>query len=1339
MNWKKHEKGLSKSTFTETNMGNKIRLVCILLLYIFCNASWPCYGSLPAISDVRHISYADGLSSQRVYSIVEDKYHAIWISTKSGVDRYNGHTIKNYKLPDDSNYGDLAARIIRLSYMRDGVLWAYDNTGKIYRYSETYDAFKLEIQLSKFVSGNITLNKYLVTKEGKTFFGLTSGLYVMGNDNKIERHIPGLNVNDMFSLGGKLYLGTTSGLKIINIKSGRQVGSLMGGKNIQTLYYDGESRNIFIGTFNSSLWIFNIDTGTLGRVRTKTDFFNNPIRSIIKYDPETLIIGIDGSGIFTYNYNDRSIRQFIDSGDNDNGAYLLSNGIYTIFKDSSKSLWIGSYTGGVSRIIFSKFPIRFITHKNNNVQSLISNNVKSIAEGENGDLWFATERGISVYRKNGCKWEHILSNKVCVSLCRGANGEMIVGTYGKGIFVLDNRGDSLKHLTKQSDGITSNYIFSIMKDNDGGYWVGSIDGSLMNLDKNWKLRKTYNVKQVLSLETIDRDVIAAGTTDGFYFINKRNGRIKQFATAKEQMQENMSAYIIPMQFNRDKTVWLGTEGGGLILYDYAARKIKSHFTVSDGLPSNDIFGLQTDFEGRLWISTGNGIAVMTKGKIWNLNYIDKINQEYNKAACMITRAGNMLFGSTNGVVELKPSEITMVNYDAPLRLTRFDVDIPGNSSPETIKGFLDMLAGRKITLKHDQNSFSVNFESINLRYQNDITYKFILEGYDNDWSEAAPTESAQYKNVNPGKYTFKVCSISKSTGKIIDKKSVEITILPPWWQSWWAWLCYIVILGLICYFGIRYKLYQLQKKHYDDKINFFINTSHDIRTPITLVMAPLEDMRKEKDLPDDVRYLLDLANTNIRKLYSLTSQLLEFEKLGKNMHKVKLVSIDLCEMLTEEAACFQTVCDKKGLSLSLSLPGVPVCVKATQRMLEIIFDNLISNACKYTKNGGTIKVSLTADTKKAVVIIEDTGIGIPQDGYKHIFSDIYRAKNAYELQEHGSGFGLLQVQRIVKYLDGKVKFTSKEGVGTTFTVTLNRTFTEAVPSSRQSSIEEILNEVLPADIQTETEYGNEGETILVVEDNDDLRNYLCKTLSLNYKVIGKPTANEALSYLETDYPDLIISDVMMPGIQGDDFCRIIKERPETAGIPIILLTAKTNHEAVVTGLKKGADDYLTKPFSTEILRLKIKGMIDNRKRMREYLLRHAVNKVESGKDNQSIPQSAGETKEMVLNENDRIFVEKATDIVLQNISNTDFSIDMLCREMAMSRSLFYSRLKSLTGRAPQEFIRIIRLERAAELLKKGTSVIEVSEATGFINVKYFSTVFKKHFGIQPSRFAEEKN
>ena len=301
-----------------TDMRNKILLTCILMSVLAACKPLLCHGMSLTVSRVRHMSNTDGLSSQRVYSIVEDRHHAIWISTKSGIDRYNGQHMSNYILSDGHNYGDLAARIIQLLYLPDGALLAYDNTGKVYQYSDVFDRFELKTQLSRYMSGNITLNKYHITEDGKEFFGLTSGLYVKEN-NRVRKCIAGLDVNDIVSLGGTLYLGTTAGLRITDT-DGRHVKGLLDGKSIQTLYYARERNNLFIGTFNSGLWILSLGTGALTHVPTATDILNNPIRSIIKYDSDTLIVGIDGSGIFTYSYSDMSIKRLIDSDDSDGDA-----------------------------------------------------------------------------------------------------------------------------------------------------------------------------------------------------------------------------------------------------------------------------------------------------------------------------------------------------------------------------------------------------------------------------------------------------------------------------------------------------------------------------------------------------------------------------------------------------------------------------------------------------------------------------------------------------------------------------------------------------------------------------------------------------------------------------------------------------------------------------------------------------------------------------------------------------------------------------------------------------------------------------------------------------------
>ncbi len=517
----------------------------------------------------------------------------------------------------------------------------------------------------------------------------------------------------------------------------------------------------------------------------------------------------------------------------------------------------------------------------------------------------------------------------------------------------------------------------------------------------------------------------------------------------------------------------------------------------------------------------------------------------------------------------------------------------------------------------------------------------------------------------------------------------------------------------------------LQKRYDQDKIRFFINTAHDIRTPVTLIMSPLEELLKEETLSSNALYLAEIAKQNVGKLNSIASQLLDFEKFESGQRRLELVTVDLCEILRDEVGCFLDVCAKKGIELTLSLPDAPACIAGDGHLLEQLFDNLMSNACKYTRSGGFVKVSVSVTRKRVTVDISDNGIGIPQKGRKHIFTDVYRAKNARDSQEAGTGFGLLQVKRIVKMLDGTVRFTSTEGEGTTFTVAFRHIFDEPVPFSRKTSAGSSLEEVMLSDA-----FGvekREGHTILIVDDNDDMRNYLRKAFSKDFNVAVAHSATEASVYLGKNYPDLILSDVVMPDLHGDDFCRMVKSNPDTAGIPVILLTANSDHKSVVTGLQKGADDYITKPFSMEILKLKVKGMIENRNNLREGLLRHAIDNMEPGNLH---------VADVEASESDRDFVAKVTDVVVRNMDDMDFSIDQLCQEMAMSRTLFYGRLKSLTGKAPQEFIRILRLNKAAELLKQGIPVIEVSEMVGFVNVKYFSTLFKKHFGVQPSKYCQ---
>lgn len=1303
--------------------------------------------------DIRHIGYADGLSSQRVFSIAEDKDGAMWIATKVGIDRYNGYAVKNYTLPGNFYYGDMAGRRLRLLYDKQYGLWAYDNTGKVYRYSVQNDCFEQYLDLAQFIKEEIILNKLCLDHKGTLWLGLSKGLYKKEVSGRVTSIIGEQYINDIVCTGESLFVATSAGVLQLSHPRLDQTRWLISGKDVQTLFHDNTKNELWIGTFNNGLWVMDLNTFVSLPLKGQSPNFLNPIRAITSYDNQSLLIGIDGGGVYVVDRNSKKSHLLVSTEDSTD-VFLQGNGVYAVTKDSQGNIWIGSYTGGISVAILSRYPITILTHQRGNSQSLANNNINDIEEDVNGNLWFATDFGISIQEASSHNWSHLLKGVVVVALCKVEDGSVWAGTYGDGIYLLDRRKQIVRHLTKQQGGLTTNYVFSIKQDMDGDLWVGGLDGQLMMMDKQGNPAQSYDIKWIHSIEVVGRDQIAVATVNGFCIVNKRTGDVQRYATSQEYHHQNASAYIVSMLFNEDGTVWLGTEGGGLNLYNMKSRKLRM-FTTREGLPSDDVYSLQRDTRGRLWVSTGKGLALIENFQVSNLNYVGNIDKEYNKSSFARLANGKFVYGSTNGAVIVTPNAITVTNYQAQLKFTGLTIEYLSTDKEKRLRpAIYDMLAKGIIDLDYSHNSFAITFEAINHRFQRDIAYQYILDGYEKSWSSLSSNGTVRYTNVSPGSYLLKVRSLRRNNGEIISEQTLVINVAQPWWNSWWAWTFYIFIVGVIFYFILRFKSNQLQKQYDEDKIRFFIDTAHDIRTPVTLIMAPLEDLGKEKGLSDKALYFLELARNNTNKLHTLITQLLEFEKGDSHKQRLTLTPLNLNDILTEEIANFQPFCDRKQLNLQLSLPDEDVYIMADRHLIEILLDNLLSNACKYTMPHGEVCLSLSYTKRKVIIEIKDNGIGIPKKAKKHLFSDVYRAENARKSHEGGTGFGLLQVHRIVKMLHGRITFQSEENKGSTFTVILGRTYDlpEHISTEDTTPRESLSIETGDITRYDESKIRNIGQqtgkdTLLIVEDQDALRHYLRKTFEYDYRVIDVPDGQEALSYLSTEYPDLIISDVMMPGIQGDELCRQVKENPDTSGIPFILLTAKVNHDATVEGLKKGADDYIPKPFSTEILKLKVQGLIENRNRLRDFLMRQVIKQVEADKSHIDREDSLSklatadtygskpdEVSVNTLSESDRQFIIRATQLVIENMSDVDFNINILCQEMAMSRTLFYSRLKSLTGKGPQEFIRIIRLQKAAELLKKGRNVTDVAIDTGFVNTKYFSSLFKKQFGVQPSKY-----
>lgn len=1324
----------------------------------------------------------NGLSSARVYSIVEAKDGAMWISTKRGVDRYNGQQVRNYTLATDMQFSDASGRNIKLTKDSQQHIYAYDNKGKIYIYNKVKDTFQLQINLMNVLGGSVVLNDLLVDDKGGFWMALDRGVYRMAHlsiagskdktaYNKGKYILKNTYVNHIRFFGKQLLIGSPSGVFAYS-QNAAQPRLLLRGYSVLSSYHDVKAHQIWLGTFHRGILLLDDRTwkplSSLTQFSSLSDIPLIPVRSIIPYDAATILMAVDGAGVYAYDKNTCKTNLLLNTDGRPENV-LYGNGIYALCKDHLGDLWMGSYSGGVDMAIPMEHTLEFVRHEYLNSQSLINNGVNDVmqsvdAQGGNSKIWYATDKGVSIYDEQTHLWHHSLYNKVALTLCQTADGKVLVGTYGDGIFQVHADGSSSRAYSVSNGKLKTDYVYSIVKDSEGGLWIGCLDGDLVHipssLEKNGNVDNSVNylpINEVQSIvESPDKKIIAVGTTHGCYRIDKRSLRVSRFFYPSEFPSGDYNFFVNAMAFQDARHIWIATDGGGLYLYDWQKHQVKN-YTISQSLPSNTVYALVNSPIGKVWMSTDKGLAFIDHGKVTNLNFFKGLEREYKRMAVVRTQDGRMIFGSSEGAVVLASKFARGLNYKAPLHIT--GVEVEGKTFDETAQledwnaELFNMLQTGKMSFSHSENTLIVHFESINYQYQHDIQYQYYLEGYDHQWSVPSAYQQARFTTLPPGSYTLHVKAMDRSNGRILGESTLRIHIAQPWWNSWWAWIVYLSIFGAIVYFGWDYYRERLHRKYYDDKINFFVNTAHNIRTPLSLVLAPLADLAKDTTLGDKSRKFLEMALRNGDKLLRMVTELLDFQKIAVAKTQVHLQNVELSVLLRQQVDKFQMSAQEKRISLRLTTCGQHA-FSTDLSMMDLIFENLLSNAVKYTPVGGTITVSASIDEvgKQVCIQVSDTGIGIPKSEARHIFQSFFRASNAVNSQEMGSGLGLMLTRQLVQKLGGKLMFESEEGKGTAFWVVLPDNGNVDVPvSSKPASLPETSDTSVSADEKIKSEESLK-DTLLFVDDNEDLHQYIRMAFADQYHVVDVESGEAALNYLaENGECDIVVSDVMMPGMQGDELCRRIKENKETSWLPVILLTAKAGRDFMIEGLGVGADDYIAKPFDSAILASKIASMLKNRCRLSQYYMERSLAIVrgeDSGQSSQksllpsesSVPSASdkkdksSDEKEPELDPMDQAFVEKATRLVLDNLSDTDFTIDRLCQEMAMSRTLFYGKLKTLTGQGPQDFIRLIRLEQAAQYLKQGDSVLDVSVKTGFVNVKYFSTVFKKHFGVSPSKY-----
>ena len=719
------------------------------------------------------------------------------------------------------------------------------------------------------------------------------------------------------------------------------------------------------------------------------------------------------------------------------------------------------------------------------------------------------------------------------------------------------------------------------------------------------------------------------------------------------------------------------------------------------------------------------------------------SDHFNATSGILRKNGDFILGSTDGAIEFHKDMMIPRNYKfqmifSDLRVF-YQTVYPGDEgSPLEV----DIDETKTLKLKYNQNIFSLRISAINYDYPSLILYSWKLDGFYDGWSRPEKDCLIRFTNLSPGKYTLRVRAISSEDRRIVlEERNMDIIIEQPIWLSIWALLLYAIVIAAIVTITLRVIILRKQRKTSDEKIRFFINTAHDIRTPLTLIKAPLEELSEKEDLTPGGRSNMNTAIRNVNALLRLTTNLINFERADTYSSALYVSEYELSTYMEEMINAFRAYADVKRVSLTYESNFRYMNVWLDKDKMDSILKNLISNALKYTPEGGSVHI-FTAETEDNwSVEVKDTGIGIPASEQKKLFRMHFRGSNAINSKVTGSGIGLLLVWKLVRLHKGKINFSSTEGKGSCIKVIFpkkEKYYRKAVHSPKPGSEKVVYAESgVPKNISLSTVYDTARQRqqqnddlpkILIVEDNDELREYLRNTLSDDYTIQVCSDGKQALDIVKEYMPNMIISDIMMPEMRGDELCHKLKNDIETSHIPIILLTALNNDRNIIEGLKTGADEYIVKPFNIGILRATIANILTNRS-----LLRHKYANLELN-DEESDTACINCSTDI-----DWKFISTVKKSVEDNMDNSSFTVDVLCNLLNMSRTSFYNKIKALTDQAPADYIRLIRLKRAAQLLKEQQhSITEVAEMTGFSDAKYFREVFKKHFNVSPSQYAKQK-
>jgi signal transduction histidine kinase/DNA-binding response OmpR family regulator/ligand-binding sensor domain-containing protein len=1256
-----------------------------------------------------------GISIREPASVCKDNKGFIWTSSKAGVLRFAGDDYHIYQLPSEN--ADIIS--VKLVYTNSNLL-AYTNNGQLFRYNAISDQFDLLVSMTKVLKNKyLSVTRVLIDDSGcywiSSSFGLfkyQSGRLSLIKNSDENEYVAWYNSNNFFvARPDGIWLLDKQTLKKQCLCRYRYKSEL----HVCKLFYDTKAKRLWIGTLSNGLFHYDLNSRSISKVQIKS-IPKQPILAIEANSESTILIGFDGQGLWELNKQGTKVLN-VYKDDVNNPSSLRGNGVYDLFNDQNKRIWVCTYSGGVSFFDQTSPLIDQLTHTINNPNSLVNNNVNKIIQDKRGNIWFATDNGISCKEFGTGKWKTFYQNQlnqaaVFVSLCEDDNGRIWAGTYSSGIYVLDERtGSELAHYSKETKGLSleTNFVLDIFKDSQGDLWIGGVQGNLLCYLTKEKKFRNYSPQPIYAFAELSPNQLLLACTYGLCLLDKKSGKITTL----------QDGYLVQDVITLNGDIWICTSGEGLIRYNLKTKR-KYKISTASGLPSNYVNSIM-HADGYLWLGTENGLcrlnpknmSILTYNSVYQLSRVS-----FNRNSHCRLNDGQLIWGTNNGAVHFSSKLLTETRSKGAVFFQ--NLTLSGRSIRNSLSTPLDSL--QKLSLNYSQNT--LHLDLLPIGNVSGAKFSWMLDGFDNSWSQPAGNRSVQYSNIPSGHYVLKIRLYDSSLSQIIAERSLPLIVVPPFWKTWWFNILLWAFIVGVFYISLKYYIERLKQQHTEEKVRFFTNTAHDFRTSLTLVKAPIEELTKEQNLSETGRYYLSLAIEQTRRLSTVVTQLMDFQKVDIKKEQLALGMVDIVNLIEHRRAMFESIAKSQNLDLLFDSDQERYETAVDESMMEKVIDNLISNAIKYSNSESKVLINLKCKPDSWTLEVKDNGIGISDKAKSQLFREFYRGENAINSKVVGSGIGLLLVKNYVEMHDGNISYISEKNVGSTFKIIIpfKEIFEETKKrdSEKQEMVPGVVTEVDLQPLSDQKELAKQEMRILIVEDNDDLRNFMQHPLQADFDVLLAKDGAEAWNIILKQLPDLVVSDVMMPRMDGFELCKLIKSTYETSHIPVILLTALSGKTEQLHGLGLGADDYLTKPFDMTLLVQRIKSIIRNREVVKDKALKLIKNPVN---DNEQI----------LSNEHNDQFVKKILEVIRTNMSNTEFGKEDFASAMNVSTSLLYKKIKSLTNQSPTDFIKMVRLDYALQLLQSHKhSVTEVSELCGFSTIGYFSTVFKKHFGKSPT-------